>query len=78
MTKRKSIHQLSPEEIKSGEWMKDPELLAEYKKMLNTLSAGVARAVNEMSDEDRETLRESLEDGTYEYGQDLIRAEGEM
>jgi hypothetical protein len=75
---RKSIIHMSSEELKKGEWRKDPELVAEYEKLMRTAKGAVAAAVEQMSDEDRAKLQERIEDGTYEYGQDLIRAEGEM
>lgn len=75
---RKSIIHMSPEELKRGEWRKDPELVAEYEELRRIAREGVAAAIERMSDEDRAKLQERIEDGTYEHGQDLIRAEGEM
>jgi hypothetical protein len=75
---RKSLIHMSAEELMRGEWMKDPALVAEYKELKKTAVGAIAAAIEGMSDEDRVTLQERLDDGTYEYGQDLIRAEGEM
>lgn len=76
--KRKSIFHLSEEELRTGEWRNDLELVAQYKKLRELLVEGIADAIDEMSEEDREALKERLEDGTYQYGQDIIRVEGEM
>jgi hypothetical protein len=78
MAKHRSILSLTDEEIKGGEWVNDPELVAEFKQLTTTVSAAIANVIAEMSEEDQKRLKESLEDGTYSYGKDLIRAEGEM
>lgn len=77
-TKRKSLIHMSEEELRRGEWRKDPEIVAEFLEMRRTALGAVTAAIENMSDEDREALRERVEDGTYQYGQDLIRTEGEM
>jgi hypothetical protein len=82
--KRKSIHSMSVEELKRGEWRRDPELVAEYERIQESyrdaepaLRELMQAAIESMSDEEREEMRESLEDGTYGQ-QDIIRAKGEM
>jgi hypothetical protein len=75
---RKSIIHMSPEELKRGEWRNDPELVAEFNELMAAYNRAGIVAVESLSDEERALVKERLEDGTYEYGQDLIRAEGEM
>lgn len=74
--KRKSIWHLSDEEIKSGEWRKDPELVREAAKIFSALSRGLQQAFADMPEEEREEVERLLEDAPLDPS--AIHAKGDM